>query len=572
MPARLRKKDAECEFPLPEGWRTEICNDGKPKYKVNVTTAEFHSGSRCGQIASLADASAGFEPGDFAHLSQTIGAAPYRGKHFAFSAWVKAKHVQGWAGLWARVDGAGAMLAFDNMQDRPIKGDSDWQEHQIVLAVPEEAESIHFGLLLCGQGHVYIDDASVAEFDLPVTGVPLQRSCGIQYQNMSPTNLDFSQGMGWGDRFPEQYGAPAGWFVTGQGNIHYEIARDKGQSDGICLRSIDIFNPDETVSDIIYASSSAYVLQALHPDYLHAGSSGERRVKVLKLSAQIKTFDVQGIGDQAAGLWLRADCGYQLAVEHDYMANRQISGTTDWQTYTCSINVPTNADNIYFGFGLNGSGAMWVRDLTLQFDDAKSIQASRSKQSRALAPTNLDFGDGMQGWLRSGSKPKPFTVLVKPDQIDKPGAQLEISRKGSSVNGFVTVMQMISAEAYIGRKIKLSADLSSLDVDWAAIWLRVDGSEQKTLGFDNMQGRWLRDTCVWQPCACVMDVPPEAESIAFGVMLGDLDASKSTGKRSVYARSLRLHSIDQDSEPSTDQNISSSSRLNTRPLNMDFEQ
>jgi len=570
MPAKLRKKDADCEFPLPAGWRSEICNDGKPRYKVNVTTNEFHSGSRCGQIASLADPAAEFEPGDFAHMYQVIDAAQYRGKHFAFSAWVKASQVQGWAGLWARVDGAGAILAFDNMQDRPIKGDSDWQEQQIVLAVPQEAESIYFGLLLCGQGHVYIDDASVAESDLLPTSVPLPRSCGIQYQNLSPTNLDFGEGMGWGYRFPEQCRAPAGWFITGEGNNNYEIAQDKSQSDGICLRSIDIFSADKPGGDVD-AFSSAYVLQALHTDYLHAGESGERRVKVLKFSAQIKTFDVQGIGGQGAGLWLRADCGHQLAVENDYMADAQITGTTDWQTYTCCIDVPTNADNIYFGFGLVGSGAMWVHDLTLQFDDAKSLRPSSSRQSRTLEPTNLDFGDGMQGWMISGSKPKPFTVVVKPDQIDKPGAQLEISRKGSSVNGFVTVMQMISAEAYIGSKIKLSADLSALDVDGAAVWLRVDGPQQKTLGFDNMHGRSLRDTCGWQQCACVLDVPPEAESIAFGVMLGDVDANKSTGKRSVYARNLRLHSIDGDSESVTDQMLSPVV-YDARPLNMDFEQ
>lgn len=570
MPARLRKKDAGCEFPLPEGWRSEICNQGKPRYRVNVTTAEFHSGSRCGQIASLSEASVEFEPGDFAHLSQIIDAGAYRGKRIVFSAWVKASQVHGWAGLWARVDGACTMLAFDNMQDRPIKGDSDWQKHMVVLAVPDEAESIYFGLLLCGEGHAYIDDASVAETDLPPTGVPLQRSCGIQYQNMSPTNLDFSQGMGWGDRFAEQDRAPAGWFITGEGNQDYEIAPDKGHSDGICLRSRDVFGDDEKSRDA-GGSSSAYVLQALHTDFLHAGSIGEKAVKVLKLTAQIKTFEVQGTGGQAAGLWLRADCGYQLAVEHDYMTDDQITGTTDWQTYTACIDVPTNADNIYFGFGLVGTGAMWVRDLTLQFDDAKSIRPSRSKQSRPLEPTNLDFGDGMQGWMRTGSKPKPFTVVVKPDHIDKPGAQIEISRKGSSVNGFVTVMQTISAEAYIGRKIRLSADLSAQDIDWAAIWLRVDGPQQKTLGFDNMQGRWLRDTCDWQQCACVLDVPQEAESIAFGVMLGDLDASKNTGRRSVFANNLHLQVIDGDSEPATDQMSPSSARYSAQALNMDFE-
>ena len=36
-----------------------------------------------------------------------------------------------WAGLWMRVDKGKDMVAFDNMQDRPIKGTTDWQRYYI---------------------------------------------------------------------------------------------------------------------------------------------------------------------------------------------------------------------------------------------------------------------------------------------------------------------------------------------------------------------------------------------------------------------------------------------------------
>lgn len=43
-------------------------------------------------------------------------------------------------GLWFRVDGTtGKSLSFDNMQDRAVKGTTEWARYEIVLDVPEGA-------------------------------------------------------------------------------------------------------------------------------------------------------------------------------------------------------------------------------------------------------------------------------------------------------------------------------------------------------------------------------------------------------------------------------------------------
>ena len=67
-----------------------------------------------------------------------------------------------WAGLWFRVDGPNngepQSLAFDNMQERPIKGTTDWTRYEIVLDVPEAAQRLAFGILLAGGGQVWMDD------------------------------------------------------------------------------------------------------------------------------------------------------------------------------------------------------------------------------------------------------------------------------------------------------------------------------------------------------------------------------------------------------------------------------
>ena len=90
---------------------------------------------------------------------QMIDATDYRGKRVRFSAHVKAAGIASWAGLWMRIDGPAvpgspmpAMLGFDNMNDRPIKGTMDWTRHDVVLDVPARARAIAFGILLSGPG------------------------------------------------------------------------------------------------------------------------------------------------------------------------------------------------------------------------------------------------------------------------------------------------------------------------------------------------------------------------------------------------------------------------------------
>jgi hypothetical protein len=60
-------------------------------------------------------------------------------------------------------------------------------------------------------------------------------------------------------------------------------------------------------------------------------------------------------------------------------------------------------------------------------------------------------------------------------------------------------------------------------VNWAGMWMRVDGGNtrdtHKTLSFDNMQSRPIKDTGDWRECEIVLDVPMESTSLNFGVLL-----------------------------------------------------
>lgn len=132
-------------------------------------------------------------PEGFGTLMQTISAANYKGKSVCFKGFVKAHGVEDWAGLWLRVDGPdGQAQAFDNMGDRPIKGNTDWRECSIVLDVPEDARNICFGALLVGGGQIWFsgcefmktsEDCTVGRFQ-PDKLQPLpQEPCNLDFMN-----------------------------------------------------------------------------------------------------------------------------------------------------------------------------------------------------------------------------------------------------------------------------------------------------------------------------------------------------------------------------------------------------
>lgn len=102
----------------------------------------------------------------------SMPAGEYLGKRLKMSAYVKAENVKDWLGLWMRVDGEEiSALAFDNMQDRAIKGSTDWSNYNIVLDVPKNGVKIVYGILLVGTGKAWFDGLTfeVVNEDVAVT-------------------------------------------------------------------------------------------------------------------------------------------------------------------------------------------------------------------------------------------------------------------------------------------------------------------------------------------------------------------------------------------------------------------
>jgi hypothetical protein len=138
----------------------------------------------------------------FATLMQTFRADKLRGKRVRLTAWVKAANSSR-ANIWMRVDGAGATLAFDNMEHRKARGTFDWRQQQIALDVPDIAFTVSYGLILEGNGQAWVDDFTFEIVDKHVkTTAPAghsspanQRLTDEQFQKLppQPVNTDFEQ-------------------------------------------------------------------------------------------------------------------------------------------------------------------------------------------------------------------------------------------------------------------------------------------------------------------------------------------------------------------------------------------
>ena len=110
----------------------------------------------------------------FGTLMQSISATRYVGRRVRFAAAMRTHEVSDWAGLWLRVDTASGTHQIDNMHDRPLSQSTEWLEADVVLDVPEQATSLHFGVLLSGAGAVDLAQPrfEAVSTDVPVTAKP----------------------------------------------------------------------------------------------------------------------------------------------------------------------------------------------------------------------------------------------------------------------------------------------------------------------------------------------------------------------------------------------------------------
>jgi hypothetical protein len=140
---------------------------------------------------------------------------------------------------------------------------------------------------------------------------------------------------------------PKGWGGGGEG---YELSRDDtekhaGKASG-CIRSTGEG-----------ADGFGTLTQWFQAD--------KYKGKRLRMTAYVKTDGVEG----KAGLWMRIDGKEKTGLAFDNMMTRPVVGTTDWKKYEVVLDLPDDAEEIFFGFLVAGKGRGWVDDIVFDVVD-----------------------------------------------------------------------------------------------------------------------------------------------------------------------------------------------------------
>lgn len=172
------------ESSAPKDWN--IYGSKPEAYVIQVDPAQKSAYGKSVSLASKGEVSGATT----ATLMQTIKADDYRGKRVRFAGYIKGQGVKSWAGLWMRVnDAADKVAIMDNMEKRAFRGDGDWRKYEVVLDIPSDSAKISFGMLLVGQGRIWV---SGLDFQIVDATVPVTAKSSVPELNRQPVNLELN--------------------------------------------------------------------------------------------------------------------------------------------------------------------------------------------------------------------------------------------------------------------------------------------------------------------------------------------------------------------------------------------
>ena len=164
---------------------------------------------------------------------------------------------------------------------------------------------------------------------------------------------------------------PAGWSGSPPGTVVLES--DVVQSGSWAIRLDRSALPTGTFST---------VTSSIPIDF-----TGER----IELRGFLRTSGVSGF----AGLWMRED-GDAGSVQFDNMQRQQLDGTHDWQQLTIILPLNPDANHLFFGALLSGSGIAWVDGLQLLVDGEPVAKAPQRTPDKVETDHAFDQGSGIR--------------------------------------------------------------------------------------------------------------------------------------------------------------------------------
>ena len=165
--------------------------------------------------------------------------------------------------------------------------------------------------------------------------------------------------------------------------------------------------------------------------------------------------------------------------------------------------------------------------LLLQLAGCLSLRSDGITRQSALQTELFSVQEGYMenvmrvpnGWFVAGEAPECYEMGIDP-VVRYEGHSCITIKARPDPRQFGTLLQVIQAVAYRGKRLRFSAAVRAMDVShWAGLWMRVDGLDGKMLAFDNMMNRPITGTRDWAQYAVVLDIPEDAQAILFGILL-----------------------------------------------------
>ena len=166
-------------------------------------------------------------------------------------------------------------------------------------------------------------------------------------------------------------GAPRGWVLAGPGDTwqDYQLSVEKVSGKSVVTLRSKVEAPRKNGS----------LLQVILAD--------RWRGKRVRFSGSLRTTGVE----RMAGLWMRIDgVEFEKAIAYDGMQGRGLHGDTAWKNVAVVLDVPQEAQKIYFGAWLEGVGAVGVQDLKWEVVDDK-VPVTDQMLHPSTEPQNLQL-------------------------------------------------------------------------------------------------------------------------------------------------------------------------------------
>ncbi len=306
----------------------------------------------------------------------------------------------------------------------------------------------------------------------------------------APDNLDFSQGMrGW-----TSYNA--------RGALDTHVIRSGKPTLALTLRQEEAWRHITILS-----------YQSFRADKY----CGERVRAIAYLRAegvQQPIFGMSLVGPFTlpAGISGEAEQPISYSTNSETM---QIVDTQAWTPHVLVMDIPQDTHHISFSFSMReqGNGSIWLDGIELETVDDSVPLTDTHIGSERLQPFNLDFSRGLEFWEVKGKAVWHYESGIDTAELPPGESCAFLKSISAELASPCTLQQMVSAEHYWGKSIRLSASVKTASVKRVRLFVKPflnagDGVEEIIAG-----------TTDWTKYSLTLPIAIGAFAFVFGVTL-----------------------------------------------------